>query len=61
MTMQPVSAKQTVLERTYRASLRDVWELWTTKTGFESWWGPGGFAVTVKELSLRPGGDCSTP
>jgi len=56
MTMQPVSAKQTVLERTYRASLRDVWELWTTKTGFESWWGPGGFAVTVKELSLRPGG-----
>jgi len=56
MTMKPVFAKQTVLERTYRASLRDVWDLWTTKTGFESWWGPGGFAVTVKELDLRPGG-----
>ena len=56
MTTRAAAAGKTVLERTYRASLRDVWELWTTKAGFESWWGPGGFAVTVKELDLRPGG-----
>jgi len=56
MTTRAVAAKKTVLERTYQASLRDVWELWTTKAGFESWWGPDGFAVTVKELDLRPGG-----
>lgn len=48
--------KSTVLERTYEASLRDIWDLWTTKEGFESWWGPGGFAVTVHDLDLRPGG-----
>jgi uncharacterized protein YndB with AHSA1/START domain len=34
-----------------------VWELWTTKDGIESWWGPEGFSVTVRELDLRPGGD----
>lgn len=45
------------LERTFRASLDDVWELWTTKEGIESWWGPEGFSVAVRDLDLRPGGD----
>ena len=44
------------LERVYQADLQDVWDLWTTKEGIESWWGPGGFAVTVRTLDLRPGG-----
>jgi uncharacterized protein YndB with AHSA1/START domain len=48
--------KQVRLERTYAASIEDVWELWTTKEGIESWWGPDGFAVTVHELDLRVGG-----
>jgi uncharacterized protein YndB with AHSA1/START domain len=39
-----------------KASIRDVWELWTTKEGIESWWGPEGFKVKVHELDLRPGG-----
>jgi uncharacterized protein YndB with AHSA1/START domain len=45
------------LERTYRADIQDVWDLWTTKEGIESWWGPGGFAVSVRKLDLRPGGE----
>jgi uncharacterized protein YndB with AHSA1/START domain len=44
------------LERTYQASLDEIWEMWTTREGIESWWGPDGFAVTVKEIDLRPGG-----
>ncbi|MBN8229741.1 SRPBCC domain-containing protein [Corallococcus macrosporus] len=43
-------------ERTYPATLDDVWALWTTKDGFESWWGPEGFSVKVHELDARPGG-----
>ena len=35
----------------------DVWDLWTTKEGIESWWGPDGFAVTVRALDLRRGGE----
>ncbi len=45
-----------VIERTYAASIEDVWELWTTKGGIESWWGPEGFSVEVHELDLRAGG-----
>lgn len=51
------SRKRITLERVYRATLQDIWDLWTTKEGIESWWGPGGFAVTVRTLDLRPGGE----
>lgn len=37
------------LERFYRADVQDIWDLWTTKEGIESWWGPGGFAVKVRK------------
>ena len=45
------------LERTFRASIHEVWELWTTREGIEAWWGPDGFSVEVQSLELRPGGD----
>jgi uncharacterized protein YndB with AHSA1/START domain len=45
-----------VIERSYRASIQDVWDLWTTKAGFESWWGPEGFRAEVKELDACAGG-----
>src|SRR5437660_10568794 len=44
-------------ERTFRAAaVEDVWDLWTTKAGLESWWGPEGFVTKVRTLELRPGG-----
>ena len=33
-----------------------MWALWTTKEGFESWWGPEGFRVEVHALDARLGG-----
>lgn len=50
------SRRTVTLERTFRASLKDVWELLTTKEGFESWWGPEGFRTEVERFELRPGG-----
>jgi uncharacterized protein YndB with AHSA1/START domain len=47
----------TTLERHYRATLDEVWALWTTEEGIESWWGPEGFSVTVRHLDLRAGGE----
>jgi uncharacterized protein YndB with AHSA1/START domain len=44
------------IERTYRARREDWWELWTTKAGFESWWGPEGFRVEVRAIEARVGG-----
>lgn len=45
-----------VVERTYRAEVEDLWALWTTKAGLESWWGPQGFRVEVRALEAREGG-----
>jgi uncharacterized protein YndB with AHSA1/START domain len=53
---QPARRKVSI-ERTFKATIEDVWELWTTKQGIESWWGPDGFMVKVDKLDLRPGGE----
>lgn len=56
-TQATKGAERITLERTYPAALEDVWALWTTPEGIEAWWGPEGFAVTVRSLDLRPGGE----
>ena len=48
--------ERVTIERTYQASIEDVWEMWTTKDGIEAWWGPEGFAVAVRAIDLRAGG-----
>jgi uncharacterized protein YndB with AHSA1/START domain len=45
-----------VFERTYRAAVEELWELWTTKEGFESWWGPEGFRAEVHAIDARVNG-----
>jgi uncharacterized protein YndB with AHSA1/START domain len=50
------SKSQVVLERTYAARVEELWKLWTTKEGFESWWGPEGFRAEVHTLEARVGG-----
>jgi len=45
-----------VIERTFKASVKDLWDLWTTKEGLESWWGPEGFVTIICKLDPRPGG-----
>jgi uncharacterized protein YndB with AHSA1/START domain len=56
--MRSSGKRRTVtIERTFDASIEEVWDLWTTKDGIESWWGPEGFAVKVMKIDLRPGGE----
>ncbi|QAY75991.1 SRPBCC domain-containing protein [Sphingosinicella sp. BN140058] len=45
-----------VVERTYAATVEELWTLWTTKEGFESWWGPEQFRADVHTIEPRPGG-----
>jgi uncharacterized protein YndB with AHSA1/START domain len=49
--------RRITVERTFRAPIEDVWDLWTTAEGIESWWGPPGFVVKVRKLDLRVGGE----
>jgi uncharacterized protein YndB with AHSA1/START domain len=53
---QPARRRVTI-ERRFNAAIEDVWELWTTKDGIESWWGPDGFEVKVRKLDFRAGGE----
>ncbi len=46
-----------VIERVYQTSLNSIWDLWTTRPGLESWWGPDGFVAKVRKLDVRPGGE----
>jgi uncharacterized protein YndB with AHSA1/START domain len=51
-----MSRRTITIERTFDAPIEDVWQLWTTAEGIESWWGPEGFRVKVRKLELRAGG-----
>lgn len=56
-TMPTSERRRVTLERSFESSIEEVWDLWTTKEGIESWWGPDGFATKVQKLDLRPGGE----
>ena len=58
MSTQKVSSSRSsaVIERTYRARVEELWDLWTTKEGFESWWGSEGSRVEVHIIEAREGG-----
>jgi uncharacterized protein YndB with AHSA1/START domain len=55
--MSSGSRRKVTLERSFASSIEEIWDLWTTKEGIDSWWGPDGFAVKVVRLDLRPGGE----
>ena len=58
MTSQTQPARRRVtIERSFKAPIDEVWELWSTKDGIESWWGPPGFEVKVRALDVRRGGE----
>ncbi|HEY6925754.1 MAG TPA: SRPBCC domain-containing protein, partial [Steroidobacteraceae bacterium] len=50
------SRSSTIFERTYRTRVEELWALWTTKEGFESWWGGEGSRVEVRTIEAREGG-----
>ncbi len=54
--MSEMIASSLVIERTYAARPEELWELWTTMDGFESWWGPQEFRADVHTIEPREGG-----
>jgi uncharacterized protein YndB with AHSA1/START domain len=53
---QSPPAQGVTLERTYRATAQEIWDLWTTKDGLESWWAPEGCRVEVSRIEPWLGG-----
>jgi len=56
MNAAAAARQRVVIERAYKARVDELWALWTTKEGFESWRGPEGFRVEVHAIDARVGG-----
>lgn len=44
------------ISRTYAADVDRAWWAWTDADAISRWWGPHGWAATVHEMDVRPGG-----
>lgn len=44
------------ISRTYAAKVNRAWWAWTDAEAITKWWGPAGWAATVYEMDVRPGG-----
>lgn len=44
------------ISRTYAAKVDRAWWAWTDAETITKWWGPTGWAATVYEMDVRPGG-----
>lgn len=44
------------ISRTYAANVDRAWCAWTDAEAITKWWGPAGWAATVYEMDVRPGG-----
>jgi len=43
-------------ERTFDASVADVWKVWNDADSIKKWWGPKGYTALVARNELREGG-----
>jgi uncharacterized protein YndB with AHSA1/START domain len=53
---KPSAQREVTLTRTFDATRRMVFKLWTEPEHMAQWWGPKGFTNPVCELDARPGG-----
>lgn len=53
---EAATSPKITIERTYRASADELWKMWTTKEGFESWWAPEGFRAEVHTIEACANG-----
>lgn len=44
------------IERSFAATIMEVWQMWTVPAKFQSWYGPRGMTVPVAEMDLVVGG-----
>jgi uncharacterized glyoxalase superfamily protein PhnB/uncharacterized protein YndB with AHSA1/START domain len=52
----PNADREIRLNRTLKAPLSLVWEVWTNPDHIKNWWGPNGFNNTITKMEMRTGG-----
>lgn len=56
MTATNTQDREIVITRLVQAPRELVWEAWTKPEHLEKWWGPNGFTITTKEITVEEGG-----
>lgn len=56
MSTTPESTDSVVIERTFDAPARRVWQMWTDPAHFAAWYGPDGARVPVAQMDVTVGG-----
>lgn len=49
--------REIVINRSFDAPRKKVWQAWTEADQIEQWWGPRGFTTRVDKLEFQPGGE----
>ncbi len=50
------ATKSVVIERTFDAPVRLIWQMWVSAQHFQAWYGPTGASIPVAEMDVRVGG-----
>jgi uncharacterized protein YndB with AHSA1/START domain len=56
MNDRTTSQDSMVIERTFDAPVRLIWQMWTVPEHFAAWYGPDGATTRVVEMDVRVGG-----
>jgi uncharacterized protein YndB with AHSA1/START domain len=56
MEEHTASSDVVVIERTFDARIRVVWQMWTAPEHFAEWYGPDGVTVVPRLMDVRAGG-----
>lgn len=50
------NSKDVVIERTFNASIKSVWDMWVISENFQKWYGPEGASVPTANMDVQEGG-----
>ena len=56
MTKNQQSIKDVMITRVFKASVEDVWNMWTDADNFKKWYGPEGASIPTAEMNVQVGG-----
>lgn len=55
--MENIEDRSLRINRKLKATIDQVWEVWTDPVLIPNWWGPDGFTTTIHQMDLQEGGE----
>lgn len=55
--MENTKERSLQISRKLKATVAQVWEVWTNPVLIPNWWGPDGFTTTIHKMELHEGGE----